>query len=76
MNQRIKELLCQAYDQAVPETWTTLSSEQLEFERWLEKELTKIKIEIKIDGKWTEVKAHMLVDDPDDFKIEWLANNI
>lgn len=30
MNQRIKELLCQAYDQAVPETWTTLSSEQLE----------------------------------------------
>jgi hypothetical protein len=30
MNERIKELLCQAYDQAVPETWTTLSSEQLE----------------------------------------------
>ena len=30
MNKRIKELLCQAYDQAVPETWTTLSSEQLE----------------------------------------------
>jgi hypothetical protein len=30
VNQRIKELLCQAYDQAVPETWTTLSSEQLE----------------------------------------------
>jgi hypothetical protein len=29
MNERIKELLCQAYDQAVPETWTTLSSEQL-----------------------------------------------
>ena len=30
MNERTKELLCQAYDQAVPETWTTLSSEQLE----------------------------------------------
>ena len=30
MNERIKELLCQGYDQAVPETWTTLSSEQLE----------------------------------------------
>ena len=29
MNERIKELLAQAYDQAVPETWTTLSSEQL-----------------------------------------------
>ena len=30
MNERIKELLEQAYDEAVPETWTTLSSEQLE----------------------------------------------
>ena len=30
MNERIKELLAQAYDQAVPEIWTTLSSEQLE----------------------------------------------
>lgn len=29
MNKRIKELLGQAYDEAVPETWTTLSSEQL-----------------------------------------------
>lgn len=29
MNERIKELLGQAYDEAVPETWTTLSSEQL-----------------------------------------------
>jgi hypothetical protein len=28
MNERIKELLGQAYDEAVPETWTTLSSEQ------------------------------------------------
>jgi len=29
MNERIKELLGRAYDLAVPETWTTLSSEQL-----------------------------------------------
>ncbi len=29
MNTRIRELLGQAYDEAVPETWTTLSSEQL-----------------------------------------------
>lgn len=30
--------------------------------------LTNTKIEIKINGKWTEVKESMLVDDPDDFK--------
>ena len=30
MKERIKQLLGQAHDQAVPETWTTLSSEQLE----------------------------------------------
>ena len=30
MNELIKQLLGQAHDQAVPETWTTLSSEQLE----------------------------------------------
>ena len=29
MNERIKQLLGQAYDEAVPETWTTLSSLQL-----------------------------------------------
>ena len=29
MNERINQLLGQAYDEAVPETWTTLSSEQL-----------------------------------------------
>jgi hypothetical protein len=28
LNERIKELLGQAYDQAVPETWTTLTPEQ------------------------------------------------
>jgi hypothetical protein len=30
MNKRIKELLEKAYDQAVPETWANLSSQQLE----------------------------------------------
>jgi hypothetical protein len=30
MNERLKQLLGQAYDEAVPETWTTLSSEQLD----------------------------------------------
>ena len=29
MNERIKDLLGQAYDESVPETWTTLSSDQL-----------------------------------------------
>lgn len=29
MNERIKQLLGQAYDEAVPETWTELSSIQL-----------------------------------------------
>ena len=33
-------------------------------------ELTKIKIEIRIDGKWVEVREDQLVDDPDDFKFE------
>jgi protein subunit release factor B len=31
------------------------------------------KIEIRVDGVWTEVKEHMLVDDPDDFRVEWLT---
>ena len=33
------------------------------------------KLEIRVDGKWTEVKPHMLVDDPNDFRIEWLSEN-
>ena len=60
------------------QTWAKLemmkrTGEALEIERWLEREIKKIKIEIKVDGKWTEVKEHMLVDDPEDFRIEWLA---
>jgi protein subunit release factor B len=34
--------------------------------------LYNTKLEIRIDGIWTEVKPHMLVDDPDDFRVEWL----
>lgn len=43
-----------------------------EIDRKVAEEMTKVKIEIRIDGKWTEVKEHMLVDDPEDFRIEWL----
>lgn len=32
--------------------------------------LLNTKLEIRIDGVWTEVKEHMLVDDPKDFKWE------
>jgi len=60
------------------QTWAKMemmkrTGEALEIERWLEQEMRKVKIEIKVDGKWTEVKPHMLVDDPGDFRIEWLA---
>jgi hypothetical protein len=37
--------------------------------------LHNTKIEIRVNGKWTEVKPHMLVDDPEDFRIEWLEEN-
>ena len=42
-----------------------------EIDRKVAEEMTKVKIEIRVDGKWTEVKEHMLVDDPEDFRIEW-----
>ena len=61
------------------QTWAKMemmkrTGEALEIERWLEQEMRKVKIEIKVDGRWRVVKAHMLVDDPDDFKIEYLAD--
>lgn len=31
------------------------------------------KIEVRIDGIWCEVKEHMLVDDPDNFRVELLT---
>jgi hypothetical protein len=45
-----------------------------EIDRKVERELLlNTRIEIRIDGRWTEVKEHMLVDNPDDFRIEWLT---
>jgi len=43
-----------------------------EIDRKVEEELRHVKIEIRVDGRWTEVKEHMLVDDPEDFRVEWL----
>lgn len=44
-----------------------------QIDSYVEKELAlNTKLEIRIDGKWTEVKEHMLVDDPNDFKFEVL----
>ncbi len=42
-----------------------------QIESYVERELAmNTKLEIRIDGVWTEVKEHMLVDDPKDFKWE------
>lgn len=41
-----------------------------QIDRYVAEQLTKIKLEIRIDGRWTEVKESQLVDDPDDFKWE------
>lgn len=42
-------------------------------DRQIEHELAhNVKLEIRIDGRWTEVKESVLVDDPNDFK--WEAN--
>ncbi len=46
------------------------SGQLSEIERLVEKEMQKVKLEIKIDGKWTEVKPHQLVDNPEDFVLE------
>lgn len=56
MNERIKQLLGQAYDQAVPETWTTLSSEQLgkvydKFAKLIVQECVDIANDTRYDGK-------------------------
>ena len=46
------------------------TGELMEIERRVEQELTKVKTEVKIDGKWTEVNPQQLVDDPDNFVFE------
>ena len=51
------------------------SGELLEIERKVEQELTKVKTEIKIDGRWTQVRADQLVDDPDNFVFEGFEVN-
>ena len=49
MNERIKELACKALDRAVPETWTTLTPDQLEkvqekFAELIVRECTEVSI--------------------------------
>ena len=44
-----------------------------EMERELQRELRKVKLEVRVDGKWTQVSESQLVDDPDDFKLETVA---
>lgn len=43
------------------------TGQQLEIDRKIEQDLKKVKLEIKIDGRWTEVRPDQLVDDPDKF---------
>lgn len=49
------------------------TGEHLEIERQITESLTKVKLEVKIDGKWTEVTASQLVDDPNDFNFDFLT---
>ena len=37
--------------------------------------LLNTRLEIRVDGRWTEVREHMLVDNPDDFRVEWLSGD-
>lgn len=47
-----------------------------EIDRRVDREmLLNTKLEIRVDGRWTEVKEHMLVDNPDDFRVEWLSGD-
>jgi protein subunit release factor B len=54
------------------QTWIKLefmkrSGQMDEIERKVEQDLKKVKLEIKIDDRWTEVSPNQLVDDPDKF---------
>ena len=54
------------------QTWIKLefmkrSGQMDEIERKVEQDLKKVKLEIKIDDRWTEVGPDQLVDDPDKF---------
>lgn len=50
------------------------TGELLEVERRVEEELARVKTEIKIDGRWTQVNPNQLVDNPDDFVLEVSRN--
>ena len=68
MNERIKQLLGQAYDQAVPETWTTLSYEQLErvYEKFAELIVREFCQKLEDDGMVEiaiEMKQHFGVEE-------------
>ena len=45
------------------------NGEMAEIERRVEEDLRKVKTEIRVDGRWTEVSVNQLVDNPDDFVI-------
>lgn len=55
MNERIKQLLAQAYDDVVPETWTTLSSEQ----------------QVRIYDKFAELIVKECIDIVSDCSVEY-----
>ena len=47
-----------------------------EIDRVVARELAlNTKIEVRVDGVWREVKEHMLVDDPADFRVELLSED-
>jgi hypothetical protein len=43
------------------------NGEMTQIEQEIEKELKKVKTEIRIDSKWTKVNPNDLVDNPDTF---------
>ena len=51
------------------------TGELVEAERALERELKKVKVEVKIDGKWVQVSENQLVDDPDTFDTSFLKES-
>ena len=69
MNERLKQLLGQAYDEAVPETWNTLSSEQLDrvyakFAELIVRESIELLKQNDYHGEWLgeKIKEHFGVE--------------
>lgn len=46
------------------------NGQMADIERRVEEDLRKVKTEIRVDGKWTEVSPTQLVDDPDNFVVD------